>query len=284
MSDLDPRFQYHLVLDLGNSHLVGAFFIEDELLRSFRIDLQSNWQYTLKEELENVKIIHVLLGSVNSELNAQIILDLKALGLTVSLVDNLNLKNLILEIVEPKTVGADLVANAYGALKCSPGNSIVIDVGTAVTISAIRADRTFLGGAIYPGLKMSAKALAEFTDGLPYVNIQCPENPLGKDTETHIQSGVFYGLIATIHYFVETLKNLVFRGEKVNIIITGGITNRYSENPLEQKLKDDFQEALNPIVDVFEPYLTLIGLNEILKENEIYLKRYDEEEQLLLGV
>src|ERR1700678_564973 len=83
-------------------------------------------------------------------------------------------------------------ASAPGALARFPTNDcIIVDVGTAITLDFVAKEAPYLGGMIYPGADLCAKALAEYTDKLPLISPQKPESALAKTTETHLQSGIY---------------------------------------------------------------------------------------------
>jgi len=85
---------------------------------------------------------------------------------------------------------------------------VVVDVGTAITVDLVSADGAFYGGAILPGIAMSARALNEFTDLLPLVetsDLTQPPAPLGTSTESAMQSGLFWGAVGSVRELVERM-------------------------------------------------------------------------------
>lgn len=103
----------------------------------------------------------------------------------------------------PERVGMDRLVGAVAAnrLRHPERPAIVVDMGTAITVNLIRCDGVFAGGAILPGLEMSARALYEFTDRLPQINAD-PDtdrvNAVGRSTESAIRSGILWGAIGAI--------------------------------------------------------------------------------------
>ena len=120
----------------------------------------------------------------------------------------------------PSELGADIVANAVGALSRVSSPIILVDAGTATSVFAIDAHKTILGGCIAPGLKIGLEALKEATSLLPTASLTLPENLIGKNTDDAVRSGVIRGhammLDGMIHAFSEQL------GEKSAVIMTGG--------------------------------------------------------------
>jgi len=93
----------------------------------------------------------------------------------------------------PECVGRDRLFAARGALEICGENAIVVDAGTALTVDAVRADGTFLGGAIAPGPNLLAEALARGTARLPRIVPRTDAVALGRSTEEALQSGVVLG-------------------------------------------------------------------------------------------
>jgi type III pantothenate kinase len=125
------------------------------------------------------------------------------------------------QVEEPACVGIDRLLNAVAASVWSKGKkAITIDAGSAVTIDLLDETATFQGGAIFPGLRLQAKALHDYTALLPIVHV--PEQPhaLGKSTDGAIQSGLFYGTVGAILMIQSYFWSPPERRPKV--FITGG--------------------------------------------------------------
>ncbi|HUE95656.1 MAG TPA: type III pantothenate kinase, partial [Longimicrobiaceae bacterium] len=106
----------------------------------------------------------------------------------------------------PHEVGADRIANALGAARRHPGrNLIVVDCGTATTFDVVSGTGDYLGGAIMPGVGVSAAALAGNTAKLPQVQIARPESPLGRTTVDSINAGLYHGQVGAIRHLAAAL-------------------------------------------------------------------------------
>jgi type III pantothenate kinase len=131
---------------------------------------------------------------------------------------------LTLAIEHPQTAGLDRLAAAVAVNRLRrPGQpAIVVDFGTAITVDAVSADGTFLGGAILPGPKLSATALAAGTSQLPPVGATFtgPPPAIGKSTEPAIRSGIFWGAVGAVRALIE--KTVEELGSPPLIAITGG--------------------------------------------------------------
>lgn len=130
----------------------------------------------------------------------------------------------------PSEVGADRVANAIAARHRHPGkNLIVVDCGTATTFDVISATGDYLGGAITPGIGISAEALSSKTARLPSVEIERPKAALGRTTAESIQSGLFHGQIGAIRELCGQLGREAFAGDAPVVIGTGGFSRLIEE-------------------------------------------------------
>ncbi len=120
----------------------------------------------------------------------------------------------------PAEVGADRIVNAIAAYEKYKQSCIVVDFGTATTFDAISARGEYLGGAIAPGIAISAEALFERAARLPRVEIKRPPHVMGSNTVHSLQSGLFYGSVALVDGVLERML-----GElgPARVIATGGI-------------------------------------------------------------
>lgn len=249
----------HLVLDIGNFRVKGAYFEQGRIIGRFIFPVKDLPLEKLKSILQSKKFTTCLVASVNGPVEQKI----KAVFLEEKWPYRLlNFKEIKahLEVDEPEQLGHDRIANIYGALYHFPQNDcIVVDIGTAVTFDFIRKEGSYIGGAIYPGPELGAKALAEFTDKLPLVPVEKPPEPIAKTTRTHIQSGLYWGLLGAIERIVDEMRLELPSPSSIKVIATGGKT-RIEEAPSE------FIEDLKELVDFIDPDLTLRGLHEISRE------------------
>lgn len=121
----------------------------------------------------------------------------------------------------PSEVGADRVVNGVAAFAKYGGPCIVVDFGTATTFDVISAKGEFLGGAIAPGLGISADALFSRAARLARVDVRKPAHAIGTNTVTNLQSGLFYGYLGLVDGILERISSELPRPAK--IIATGGL-------------------------------------------------------------
>jgi len=154
---------------------------------------------------------------------------------------------------DPKEVGADRIADAIGALKLFPRrNLIVVDFGTATTVTAITASGEFLGGNIIPGIRLAIEALVEKTAKLPSVEIVPVESAIGRSTVESIQNGLYWSNVGMIKELVARMTEEAFADDPPLVIGTGGFSHFF-----------DRQELFDAVV----PELILVGLREALRLN-----------------
>lgn len=133
----------------------------------------------------------------------------------------------------PHEVGADRIANAIAATLRHPGRDcIVVDCGTATTFDVVTAAGDYLGGAILPGIGISAEMLSSKTARLPSVEIARPETALGRSTVESIQSGLYYGHVGAIRQLSAELIRENFPGAKPAIVATGGFSRMLNDEKL----------------------------------------------------
>ena len=122
----------------------------------------------------------------------------------------------------PAEVGADRIVNAVAAFEKYGGPCVIVDFGTATTFDAVSARGEYLGGAISPGLGISADALFERAARLPRVDIREPHRVIGTNTAGSLQSGLYYGYLGLVDGILERLLPEI-GGDQVKVIATGGL-------------------------------------------------------------
>jgi type III pantothenate kinase len=125
---------------------------------------------------------------------------------------------------QPEKLGADRVAVMIGAQKLYPKkNIIVVDCGTATTLTLLRRDGTLLGGSILPGLGLWSEMLAQRTARLPQVSLQTPGQVVARDTVGALRSGIVIGHAGAVRELVARSRAEAFGRGPVVVIGTGGM-------------------------------------------------------------
>lgn len=150
---------------------------------------------------------------------------------------------------KPRELGLDRLAAALGARALWPKeNVIVVDCGTATTVTALSAAGVVEGGAIFPGLALWAEMLALRTAQLPRLaaGVKPPERALGRGTREGIASGLHFGHAGAIRELVARIGREAFGKRAFSVIGTGGNAERF---------------AAENLFAHHEPHLILLGLH-----------------------
>lgn len=156
------------------------------------------------------------------------------------------------KIDNPLEIGSDLLANAVAGYAKYQDNCIIVDFGTALSITVVGKTGKLLGASIAPGIKSAMKALSSNTAQLPFVQLEAPPSAIGKNTTHAIQSGVVLGYAGLVESLIKRIKGEV--DEPTKVIATGGLA-----------------EVIAPLTDQFDaldPWLTLEGLRLIVEKNK----------------
>jgi len=121
----------------------------------------------------------------------------------------------------PSELGADRLVNCVAAFHQFGGPTIVVDMGTATTFDVISKHGEFLGGAIAPGLQISADALFARAARLPRVDIKAPAKVIGTNTVDNMQIGLYYGYIGLVDGILARM--IATLGPTTKVVATGGL-------------------------------------------------------------
>ena len=124
----------------------------------------------------------------------------------------------------PGQLGADLVADAVAGLASYPVPLVVIDMGTATTISVVNSKKQYVGGMIMPGVGISLDALTARASQLSGISIDAPRHIIGKNTIECMKSGVLYSNAAALDGIIDRIEEEL--GEKTTVIATGGLAKK----------------------------------------------------------
>lgn len=248
-----------LAIDVGNSTATYAVFSGKQIKHSSYIRSYSIPQY-IKKTIKsggNSASYSVIISSVVPYLTRKLAKTIKQVSPRAPLYimgQNLRLKSPMK--YRSKALGADRLANIYGALKRYKPPILVIDYGTAITFDYISKKGIFEGGLIIPGLELSARALEEHTALLPKLGAIKPTRGLfGRNTKEAMNAGLFNGFAALSDGLIERFRKLC-RPAKLTVVATGGIAAKIA--PYVQYF--DYVDPMHTIRS-----LALIYENEIQK-------------------
>jgi type III pantothenate kinase len=131
-------------------------------------------------------------------------------------------KQLPVKVLRPQEIGTDLVANAVAAYMRYRQDCIIVDFGTALTFTTVRASGDIVGVAIAPGLKTAIKSLFNNTAQLPEVPIEEPASVLGQNTVQSIQAGVVIGYEGLVLGMLRRIRAEI--GSDCLAVATGGLS------------------------------------------------------------
>ncbi|MCL2088086.1 MAG: type III pantothenate kinase [Oscillospiraceae bacterium] len=253
-----------LVIDVGNTNMEFGLYREGGLVAQFRLstsrDVTSDEiglmtrQFFAVHKINHTDIKDTVISSVVPQVMYSIMSAIKKyIGKRPLIINEdikVNIKNMY---TNPGEVGADRLVNSYAAFRKYGGPLIITDFGTATTFDVVGAEGEYLGGVIYPGIKVSMNALVQNASKLPRVEVAAPDRVIGKNTAQSMQSGILYGYIGV----VEKIRDEISRelGQKTNIIATGGLSQ--------------FLQSSANVFQVIDKTLTLEGLYIIYEESRV---------------
>ncbi len=158
-----------------------------------------------------------------------------------------------LRVDNPREIGADRIVSAVAAYERFGGPLVVVDFGTATTFDCIDPSGAYLGGAIAPGLKISADALFQRTARLPRVELTEPAAAIGSNTVASMQSGLFWGYVGLVQELARRCKSELSASGAPRCVATGAMANLIGPACSE--------------VDEIDDHLTLRGLVLVYERN-----------------
>ncbi|MGI6095047.1 MAG: type III pantothenate kinase [Lachnospiraceae bacterium] len=221
-----------LAIDIGNTHIVIGCFDQEKIRFVERMATDKK-----KSELEyaiSFKSVLEIYGIQSHEVKGGIISSVvppitnvvrdaaeKIIHGEVHIVGPGLKTGLNILIDNPGQLGSDQVVDAVAALNEYPVPLMVIDMGTATTISVINEKKQYMGGMILPGIGISLNALAERTSQLPHITLEAPKRLIGKNTIECMKSGIVHGNAACMDGMIQRIEEDL--GQKVTVIATGGL-------------------------------------------------------------
>ena len=223
-----------LAVDIGNTNIIIGCFDKDKLLFTERAS--TNHSATDLEYAVTIRMAFHIHGYTAEQLSGAIISSVvpdvtgtvkraieKYAGLKAMVVSPGVKTGLSILVDNPAQLGTDLVVDAVAAINRYPVPLIVIDMGTATTLSVIDKNKNYIGGMIMPGVNISADALTNYTSQLPKIAFEAPKKLIGKNTVECMKSGIMYSSACAIDGLIERTEAEL--GNKCTLIATGGIAS-----------------------------------------------------------
>ncbi len=224
-----------LAIDIGNTNIVLGCIDGDECLfveRLSTVRTKTELEYAI--DIKNVlDIYHIhrsdIEGGIVSSVVPQItnivklavekILKKEVLVVGAGIRTGLNIR-----MDNPAQLGSDLVVNAVAGIAEYPVPLLILDLGTANTVSVIDKNKNYIGGMIYPGIGVSLDSLTAHASQLGGIGIEAPEHIIGKNTVECMKSGIIYSSAAAIDGIIDRLQDEL-EGE-ATVVATGGLAKK----------------------------------------------------------
>ena len=221
-----------LAIDMGNTNIEFGLLDGEKVVFSERVSTDSGktaTEYAVMLhtifEIRNINVSDIkgaIISSVVAPLTS-IIRDAvkKVTGITAFIVGSGIKTGLKIKIDDPKSIGADLVVGGVAAMNLYGKPVIIIDMGTATTITAVNENNEFIGGAIIPGVVVSLNALSKNASLLPAINLAAPKKVIASATVECMQSGIVYGQAAMLDGMISRMKKEL--SPDAVVVATGGL-------------------------------------------------------------
>jgi type III pantothenate kinase len=256
-----------LAIDVGNTNIVLGIFEGSTLLASWRLATDRGRTADELGLLTTGLLTHrgidphdidgVVMASVVPPLTATTqAMGIRYFGRMPLNIEDIRNLGMPVRYDAPAEVGADRLVNAiaaferYGRPTSRP--VIVVDFGTATTFDAISEHGEYLGGAICPGVQISADALFQRAARLPRIDVRKPASVIGRTTTASMQAGLFYGYVGLVEGIVQRMRREL--GEGAACIATGGLAETIAPE--------------TALIEAVEPDLTLVGLRLAWERNQ----------------
>ncbi|MCH5253327.1 MAG: type III pantothenate kinase [Lachnospiraceae bacterium] len=221
-----------LAIDIGNTNIVigcieleKIYFVERVSTDISKTELEYVVELKTLLDLYQIKIQDItgcIIASVVPPLNnvvkaaAEKLLHISPLLVGPGVKTGLNIL-----MDNPGQLGSDLVVNAVAGLKYYGAPLILIDMGTATTISVVDENRNYIGGMILPGVRVSLESLVNRTSQLPKISLEAPKKVIGKNTVDCMKSGIVMGQASCIDGMIDRIWEEL--GYQTDIVATGGL-------------------------------------------------------------
>ena len=223
-----------LAIDIGNTNIVVGCFEKDKILFVERVS--TNHSATDLEYASTIRMAMHIHGYTSATLEGAIISSVvpsvtgtvkraieKYAGIKVLVVSPGVKTGLSILVDNPAQLGTDLVVDAVAGINYYPTPLIIIDMGTATTLSVIDRHKNYIGGIIMTGVAISSDALTSRTSQLPKIAFESPKKVIGKNTVECMRSGIMYSNACALDGLVERIEEEI--GEKCTVVATGGISS-----------------------------------------------------------
>lgn len=221
-----------LAIDVGNTHIVIGMIENGEIRNIVRLHTEP--RETATEHIIKLRQITDFYGLDPAAFEGSILASVvpsvteslktaveKLIGRRAMLVGPGIKTGMNLRVDEPGSVAADLIVGGVAASACYGAPIIIVDMGTATTMTVVDKNNCFRGGAILPGVKLSYSALSGGTSLLPDISILPPKKVVGGNTVDAMRSGAVFGTASLIDGMIRRIEAEL--GYPCKVVATGGL-------------------------------------------------------------
>jgi len=221
-------------VDIGNTNIVLAIHDGQSWINTWRIHTDihktSDEYFVILEALvkntdsHQYKITKAVISSVVPNLNRALQKNVMRLFDIEPIMINHDLKTMLVKKSIPVELGSDLLCNLAQAHHLYPNKDVmVIDFGTALTMSCVNKKGEVEGVAITPGLITAVNALFGCTAQQPQVQLKAPIRAMGRSSDCSIRAGIMYGYAGLVESMILRTENEL--NIKLHVIATGGLSS-----------------------------------------------------------
>ncbi|MDF7663595.1 type III pantothenate kinase [Bifidobacterium sp. ESL0763] len=251
-----------IAVDIGNTNIVIGLLDGTRILGTYRITTSARHtsdEYGLMM-LQFLALKGLKAGDVDDVIIASVVPQVmhsfrssvvKFLDIDPMVVGPGVRSGLSIRMDDPKSLGADCLADCVGAYELYGGPILVADFGTATTFNYVDARKAITAGLISPGLQTAVGSLVSGTAQLPEVEITRPGSILAKGTKTAMQAGLYYSFLGGIERTIDQFRAEI--DEDFKVVATGGLASVF---------KDDTDR-----IDIYDPDLIFKGMAIIYRKN-----------------
>jgi type III pantothenate kinase len=236
-----------VAIDMGNTNIVigciddNNTYFEERISTDYsKTEIEYYVLFKTVMELHNIDLSQISGGIISSVVPP--LIDViknsieKLIGITPLIVGPGIKTGLNILMDNPGSLGSDLVVDAVAGIKEYGAPLIIIDIGTATTISVVDKNKNYIGGIIMPGVRTSADSLVHKTAQLPKIGLTAPKKVIGKNTIDCMKSGIIIGNAACLDGMIERMEEEL--GYPATVIATGGLAKVIIPNCKREIIED----------------------------------------------
>ena len=237
-----------LAIDIGNTNIVVGCIDKEKIYLTERIStIRTKTELEYAIDIKTILDIHhinradiegAIISSVVPQITFAARLAVQKILKKDAMIVGPGVKtglNILLD--NPGEMGADRVADAVAALAQYPVPLVIVDMGTATTISVLDDKKRYIGGMILPGVRISLDALTSRASQLSGISIEAPKRIIGKNTIECMKSGVIYSNAAALDGIVDRIEEEL--GQKITVVATGGLARKIVPHCRREILLDE---------------------------------------------